>query len=231
MKRESIAKVFGETWVDFMAPFVTTPAFDSILVKLREDKAAGVVIFPDPTLVFRAFLETPLPSVRVIIMGQDPYPIEGYANGLAFAHPMTKKIAPSLDKIIDAIEVDMYNGLNFAKAQFDTELKTYPEQGILLLNASLTVKTGVPGSYTELWKPFTDFVIAQLAIVRRDLIWMAWGKDAQTYTEKLHFVTNFILTAEHPAFAAREKRPWDCKHFSIANAIIVGNQLGERIKW
>lgn len=231
MTRDFIVKSFGEEWVDFMSPFVQSDEFTKILTKLREDKAAGAKIYPEAMQVFRAFKDTPLSSVRVIILGQDPYPIEGYANGLAFSHSMEKKISASLDKIIDAIEVDCYNGLNFSKEGFDTTLQSWVNQGVLLLNVALTVLDSTPEQHTELWKPFTEYVVKTMATVKRDIIWMAWGKKAQAYTEKLHFVTNFVLTEEHPTAAARDKRAWPCKHFSLANAIIVGNRLGDKIKW
>lgn len=231
MTRDFIVKSFGEEWVDFMTPFVQSDEFTKILTRLREDKAAGAKIYPDALSVFRCFRETPLSQVRVIILGQDPYPIEGYANGLAFSHSMEKKISASLDKIIDAIEVDCYNGLNFSKDKFDTTLDSWVKQGVLLFNVALTVLDSTPGHHAELWKPFTEYFVKTMATVKRDIIWMAWGKQAQAFTEKLHFVTNFVLTEEHPTAAAREKRAWPCIHFSMANAIITGNRLGATIKW
>lgn len=231
MKREQIAKFFGPEWVDFMAPFLQSEEFNVILNALKEEKAAGKAIFPEQAKMFRAFSELPLSQVRVVIIGQDPYPIEGYANGLAFAHPMTKKIAPSLDKMIDCIEKDCYDGLNFDKNKFDTELATWPAQGVLLLNAALTVVKDTPESHAEIWRKFTQYVINTLSDTRRNLIFLAWGKKASAFIENIHFVKHFTFSAEHPALAAREKRSWNCKHFSLTNATIMGNQLGEPIKW
>lgn len=235
MKREQIEKLFGPTWVDFLAPFVQSDKFKAILdalgAKKKEAEEKKVGIFPDQKNLFRAFKELALPDVRVIILGMDPYPLPGYATGLAFAHPMDKKVAPSLEKIIDAIETDCYDGLQFDKNQFDCTLDHWTKQGILLLNAALTVEEKLPGSHAEIWKPFTTYVIDKLVAVRNDLIFMAWGKDAQTFTANIHFVKHFVLTDEHPSNAAREKRKWACEHFSTANAMITGNKLGEPIKW
>lgn len=235
MKRETIAKLFGETWVDLLAPFIQSPEWDNIIKQLAEEKQKSkeknLRIFPDQTQLFRAFKELPFPNVRVVLMGMDPYPVEGYANGWAFAHSMDKKVSASLEKIIDAIEVDCHNGLEFDKNKFDCELKHWNEQGILLLNTALTVEEKNPGSHMEIWKPFMIHVIKQLNNFRNDLIFLAWGKPAQTLTENIHFVKHFTMSCEHPSNAAREKRVWKCNHFSATNAIIIGNQLGEPIKW
>ena len=231
MNREKIAKIFGDEWVDFMAGFVDTPDFDNILVELKKQKDAGAIIYPEQPQIFRAFKEVPLSKVRVVLIGQDPYPAEGYPNGLAFAHSETKKVAASMEKIIDAIEKDAYSGLNFDKPNFDTELKSWPAQGILMLNSALTVVAKTPGSHKEIWHPFTSYVIDTLSKITRDLIFLAWGKDASTYIEHINFMRHYSFSAEHPSFAAREKRDWNCKHFSLVNATITTNKLGERIKW
>lgn len=245
IKREVIDNLFGPKWTDFMVPFVQSKAFEDILEALKSEKSAGNKVYPsdpenpknDPKLVFRAFNSLPLDEVRVVILGQDPYPIPGYANGLAFAHPTTKKIAPSLEKIIDAIEVDCYNGLDFDKNKFDTELTSWVKQGVMLLNTALTVshkpadKYAETNSHAELWRPFTAYVVDTLAKTKRDLIFLSWGKNAQQFTEHIHFVQHFNFLSEHPAFAAREKRAWDTHAFSLTNATIIGNGLGEPIKW
>lgn len=231
MQRDKIKALFGEEWVDFMAPFVQSEDFKTILTALKAEKAEGKIIYPDQTVIFRAFQALPLSKVRVVVIGQDPYPVEGYANGLAFAHSMTKKIAPSLNMIIDAVEVDSYNGLKFDKETFNTELTHWVEQGVLLLNTALTVVDKTPDSHTEIWKPFTEYVIKTLSDTRRNLVFIAWGKKASVFIENIHFVKHFTYTHEHPSKAAQEKRPWLCKHFSLTNATITGNQLGETIKW
>lgn len=231
MKREIIEKIFGETWVDFMTPFVQSDQFKEILDFLKKEKAAKKTIFPDQAQVFRCFKELPLPDVRVVVLGQDPYPIAEYANGLAFAHSIKKKIAPSLNSMLDCIEKDMYNGLDFDKNNFDTELTDWVKQGVLLMNASFTVEEKKAGEHLEIWKPFTKYVIETLGEVRRNLVMLGWGKPASVFLEAIHFAKHFTFIAEHPSNAAQNKRAWDCKHFSLANAVIIGNKLGEPIKW
>lgn len=230
--RDKIADIFGETWVDFFAPFVQSEKFDLIMNTIKAEKADGKIIFPEKsTQVFSAFKELPLNQVRIIVLGQDPYPTDGYAIGKAFAHPMDRKVAPSLAKVIDAIEVDSYNGLNFDKEKFDTTLAHWTAQGILLLNTALTVRKKEADSHAELWKEFTQYVVDTIGQVKRDIIWLCWGKNAQNFTEKISPFVHYRFVAEHPAFAARNEKPWDCKHFSLTNAVITANNLGETIKW
>lgn len=231
MKRETIEERFGPEWVDFMAPFLQGPEFKELVGKLKAAKGTGKKIFPDEKLLFQAFKATPFSKVRVVLLGQDPYPIEGYANGLAFSHSMEKKHAASMTKMIDAIEKDCYSGLNLNKDDFDTTLQSWADQGVLLLNTALTVEEKVPGSHAEIWDPFIKYVIKTLNQTRKNLIFLAWGKPASVLTEGLHFVNHFIFTCEHPSFAAQNKRDWECHHFSQTNAVITGNQLGEKIKW
>jgi uracil-DNA glycosylase len=241
MTREKIEQYFGPEWLDFMAPFMTSKDYwdpiNSHLVELTKQK---IKFAPGIGQIFRCFKEVPLSKVRVVILGQDPYTAEGYANGLAFAHPKSKKVAPSLAKIIDGIAQDAYGkAIPLPQAEhdvFDCELSTWPAQGILLLNTALTVLEGkateVAGSHEDLWRPFTTYVVKELALVRRDLIWLPWGQKAQAFTKDISFVTHFTRNAEHPSNAAREKRDW--KHgnsFSFTNAVITGNGLGDKIKW
>lgn len=231
MQRDTLIKQVGESWADLLAPFAATDTFDGIFAQLKKEKAEGAAIYPAGPNVFRAFRETPLDKVRVILLGMDPYPKEDYANGLAFGHASNLKKAASLEKIIDAVEVDAYAGLNFEKNNFDTTMETWAKQGILMLNTALTVKDSTPGSHTELWNEFTKEVITKLAMISRNLIWLAWGSQAQVVTKDINPFEHFLFTAEHPSKAAKEKKPWSCNHFSIVNSCITINKLGDKIIW
>lgn len=231
MNKETIIKYFGEEWVDFMIPFVSSEIFSNIMATLKKEKAEGTVIYPEPGKVFRCFKELPLSKVRVIIIGQDPYPKEGYATGLAFGHAKNLKTAASLEKIIDSVEKDAYGGLNFNKPSFDTTLESWAKQGVLLLNTALTVKDSTPGSHAELWKPFIEHFVKTMNLIAKDIIWLSWGSPAQNFTKDVNPFTNFLFSHSHPAKAAIQKEDWDCKHFSLTNACIVKNGLGEKIVW
>lgn len=241
LTRSLIEKHFGASWVDFMSEFAESEQMDTILNTLKAQKASGVTILPDTSIVFRAFRETPLDQVRVVIVGQDPYPRLGYPNGLAFGHGLEAKLnnvivptplAPSLAKIIDAVEVDCYSGLMLEKASFDTTLESWSKQGVLLLNAALTVVENTPASHAELWRDFTTFVLEKLFRVKRSVIALGWGTNAADALKVVNPFFHFMpTTCEHPSAAAKAGRPWPCKHFSETNAVIIANRLGDTIKW
>lgn len=231
LTRDQIEKFFGPEWVDFFTPFVQSKEFTTLMSALADKKKAGEIIYPAQKDIFRAFKETPLSQLRVVILGMDPYASEGYANGLAFAHLKNMKPARSMEMIIDAIEVDVYNGLKFDKKHFNTELTQWTEQGILLLNSSLTVQKDNPGSHNAIWEPFMEYFCKTLTTVKKSIINLAWGKQAQSYMKHIDIFTNFVNYSEHPAAAARKGEPWNTKAFSWTNAVIIGNKLGEPIKW
>lgn len=244
LTREQIPFFFG-TWTDMVANFVQTQEFTDILAKLKQQKEEGRKAYPaDHTQIFRAFKETPIDKVRVIIIGMDPYPSPDYANGLAFSIPRDLKTLPvpaSLVKIIDTVEKDCYNGLNFDKENFDVELKHWTDQGIMLLNSAFTVGTvrnehglevAQPGSHMELWRPFAKYLIKEFDQVCRDKIFLAWGQDAQELVAGNHFFRNFTFVCEHPSKASREQRDWKNENcFNRVNTAIQINRLGEPIKW
>lgn len=246
MTREKIESYFGPEWVDFMVGFMQSEEWTKIEDELKRLTKEKIPFTPGVSSMFRCFKELPLSKVKVVLIGQDPYPTSGgspvskpYANGLAFSHAKDLKIAPSLQMIIDAVEADCYNGLNFDKPGFNTELTQWVEQGVLLLNTALTVPlpvgeqkvSDVAGKHADLWKPFTEYVLKQFGAITRDKIFLAWGAKAQEFTKSISVFNHFVFMHEHPAAAAREKRAWVCKHFSTTNACIIANKLGDTIKW
>lgn len=237
MNRKDIETHFGSEWVDFMAPFVESSEMNTILAELRKQTQEGKVIAPAGLGVFRAFRETPLSQVRVIIVGQDPYSIRGYATGIPFGVDNAELNTPqSLVKIIDAVEVDAYGGLNFNKPDFDRSLVSWCKQGVLMLNAALTVPEGPPvdmaGQHLALWKPFVSYVISKIQVIKRTSIFIAWGSDARDILSNVDTFMNIMpANCVHPSYAARQKAPWECRHFSIINSIIIANKLGDPIKW
>jgi len=208
-----------------------TSAYAKISTSLKEAKDNNTVFYPAGKDVYKAFKATPIEKVRVVLLGQDPYPKAGFANGKAFATDMDK-VPPSLAKIFDGIEADVYNGLDLNKAERQNNLLSWTEEGVLLLNTALTVEADKPGSHGKLWEPFTEYLIDSLTAVKRDLIWIGLGAPAKKFTDRVNAFRNFIYLAEHPANAARDKREW--KHnnvFTKTNMAITLNNLGEPIKW
>lgn len=235
LSRALVEQHVGPEWVDLLLPFMASEAMDKILGKLREDKTAGKKVIPVVGNVFRAFRETPLSQVRVVLIGQDVYPKEAYATGIAFGVPEDIKPPESLRQIIKAIENDAYAGLNLQAVEngIDRTLVSWSKQGVLMFNCALTTVEGAAGEHLETWRPFAEYFVAALQEVKRRLIWLAWGAPAQQITKDInqYLQDHYLLTEEHPVKASYEKRQWATDHFSRTNAIIIANQLGEPIKW
>lgn len=181
------------------------------------DSLKGVPILPIKKLVMRAFAETQLKDIKVVILGQDPYH-DGRATGLAFDNEFDKKISPSLRNILAEIETDYgYDDHNEFKQT--SRLSHLPEQGVLLLNTALTVSPGKPNSHSKNWVNFTEQLIKDLN-GKDDIIWMLWGNHAKKYAELITNKTHHILTAGHPSPLNTTAPFSGCKHFSKANNIL-----------
>jgi uracil-DNA glycosylase len=241
LSRDKIETLVGD-WTDLLIPFMSSPKMDTVFEVLKKEKAEGVKILPEQKNIFRAFQETPLSTVRLIVIGQDPYPSPEHACGIAFSIPPGVALPRSLEKIYYAIEQDVYAGLDLKGDPENRkgDLRYLCSQGVLFLNAALTIgakseKNPSGVSHQELWQSFINYTVSSLQSVKRSLIWMAWGAKAQEFVnrEVNQFQNNhFVLLAEHPVKAAYEKRDWEHNnHFSRANAIIIANHLGEPVKW
>jgi uracil-DNA glycosylase len=242
MNRPTIEKLFGPTWVDFMSEFAESPEMDKILAELKKQKEAGTTIYPlQQTNIFRCFRETPLDELRVVICGQDVYP-RGFATGIGFGVE-AEGTPPSLEKIIDAVEKDAYSGLWLDKPSFDKSLVSWCKQGILMFNAGLTLpETTVTdaqgnvkketGTHIELWAPFANYVVEKLKVVKKNIIYCAWGSVARDTLKGVNIFFDYMPPAcNHPSHAARTKTSWQTSHFSTINSIIIANHLGSTIKW
>lgn len=218
----------GEDWAKKLKTILLSAYTDNMLTKLNNLYATGTV-YPDKKVVFRAFKECPFYSMRVVIVGQDPYP-DGRATGLAFANenlPPFYAESPSLERIEDCVTRTVYDGLNFG---FDYSLQKWTSQGILLLNTSLTVAHKSVGSHTELWRPFIAKILSTINDETTGIIFCFWGAEAQDFARYIQEDKHYVLKCAHPAQAARLGRSWDCDHFNKINEILYGNN-GERISW
>jgi uracil-DNA glycosylase len=206
-------------------------------LKVAFDDAHKGKVYPDGGDIFRLYRDLPLDKIKIVILGQDPYH-DGNAMGYAFGCKM--KMSPSLRQILCAMEDDVTNNINFRK---DLELHYLVEQGVFLLNTLLTVKAGSPKSHVGIgWEEFTSTTIDTIsALSTRPVVYMLWGKDAQTYEKHLighnntrrlreHNDLDLVLKCEHPAAAAYRNEQWQCTHFSKANEYLEANSI-EPIKW
>lgn len=186
----------------------------------RERAASPSFIYPPKELVFNAFYQTPFDQVKVVIMGQDPYHGKGQAHGLCFSVPTGIKPPPSLMNIYKELEAD----LNITRKS--GSLLGLAKQGVLLLNATLTVKDSEPLShYGKGWEVFTNAVIHKLIEREDPVIFVLWGKNAQEKCKFLHTSLNenkhYALTAAHPSPLSAHNGFFGCKHFSKINTLLA----------
>lgn len=188
-------------------------------------------IYPPKDLIFNAFYRTPFDKVKVVIVGQDPYHGQGQAHGLCFSVPKGIALPPSLQNIFKELKTDVQMEIPSHGC-----LLSWAKQGILLLNATLTVRKGEPLSHHgKGWELFTDAVIRKLIERRDPLVFVLWGKSAQ---DKCKFVKDhirdedhpYMLTAAHPSPFSAHSGFFGCRHFSKINEYL--EKLGkEPIKW
>lgn len=183
-------------------------------------------IYPPPKDIFRAFDLCPFDKVKVVILGQDPYHGAKQANGLAFAVHENIAIPPSLQNIFKEIESDL--GIITEK---NGDLGRLAKQGVLLLNATLTVRAQTPGSHQKKgWENFTDAVIRALSAQREHIVFMLWGNYAKNKGAIIDRSKHLVLEAAHPSPFSAYSGFFGCKHFSKANAYLNNHELKE-IDW
>lgn len=184
-------------------------------------------IFPKPNQIFRAFDACPVDNVRVVILGQDPYPTRGHAHGLSFS--VEQNVQP-LPKSLKNIYKEIQSDLNL-QMQPHGDLNRWAEQGVLLLNAVLTVQEGMAGSHQgKGWEQFTDAVISTLNEKRQNVVYLLWGSKAIQKGSAIDRSNNLILTSPHPSPLSAYRGFFDCKHFSKTNDYLLSKGF-EPIDW
>lgn len=185
------------------------------------------VIYPPSDDIFNALHLTPLSEVKVLILGQDPYHNEHQAHGLSFSVlPEQKDIPPSLQNIYKELQDDLG-----CKIPNNGYLKKWADQGVLLLNTVLTVRAHQANSHQgKGWENFTDAIIQKVNEQDRPIVYMLWGRPAQSKIKMLNNPRHLILTAPHPSPLSAYRGFFGCKHFSQANDFLVKNGV-EPIDW
>ncbi|MFA6519403.1 MAG: uracil-DNA glycosylase [Candidatus Paceibacterota bacterium] len=195
-------------------------AYFEELTRFVKNEYKNGAVYPAPKNIFRAFDLCPFEKVKVVILGQDPYHGVRQANGLAFAVESTEKIPPSLQNIFKEIESDLHGPLVHA----DGDLSRWAKQGVLLLNATLTVRAGIAGSHQEKgWEQFTDAVIKALSEEHEHLVFMLWGNYAKAKGAHIDRSKHLVLEAPHPSPFSAASGFFGCKHFSKANDYLVAH--------
>jgi uracil-DNA glycosylase len=210
------------SWKDALKNEFTKPYFQQIVTFLKTEKAAGKIIYPPGPLIFNAFNQTSFSRVKAVIIGQDPFHGPGQAHGLSFSVPNGIKPPPSLVNIFKEIQ----NDIGVAMPQGYGNLTRWAEQGVLLLNAALTVRANEPFSHANFgWAEFTNAVIQILSDERSGIVFLLWGKFAQEKQGLIDETKHSVLKAAHPSPFSADKGFFGCKHFSKTNDILVKQGL------
>lgn len=214
-----------ESWREALRDDFDAPYFQQLKNFLQTEKKS-FHIFPPGNQIFSAFNLTPLEAVKVVILGQDPYHGFGQAHGLCFSVPDGIQVPPSLLNIYKEIKSDL--GIPIPKTG---NLEKWARQGVLLLNATLTVRSGQAGSHQgKGWEVFTNSVIKTISDLRAGVVFLLWGRYAREKQALIDTNKHFILEAPHPSPLSANRGFFGCKHFSRTNQILLENGL-QVIDW
>ena len=214
-------------WQDVLGDEIAKPYFKELLSSLEED-CKQHICYPPLDLIFSAFNHCSFQEVKVVIIGQDPYHGAGEANGLSFSVNDNVKIPPSLRNIFREINSD----LDSVFMPTSGNLENWADQGVLLLNASLTVRKDSPNSHKHLkWNLFTDAVIQAISDKKENVVFLLWGSFAQKKGLKIDRSKHYVLEAGHPSPMSANQGKWfGNKHFTKTNVFLKSKGLKE-IEW
>lgn len=229
LNQKQFYNALPSSWQRPLKDICSSPAIDTLTEFLKEREASGAKIYPEKKNIFAALKATPFEKIKVVIVGQDPYHGPGQAHGLSFSVPAGVAIPPSLRNIFKELHSDI--GMTTSK---NGTLTGWAKQGVLLLNALLTVEESKPAAHAgKGWEIFTDEIIKQLLSRKKPLVLILWGAYAQKKVQNLHLHINpencLILKSAHPSPLSITGF-LGCKHFSKANAFLQQHGLQE-IDW
>jgi len=227
IKLKLFNKLKPSGWDRVFKSFIFSSDFDNIIKKLWDLSQSDKRFTPPLKQVFRAFEECPYNDLKVVMIGQDPYPQLGVADGIAFSCSNTGKEKPSLRYIFKAVEDTVYPGEGHS---WDPDLKRWSNQGILMLNTALTVEVGKIGSHYDIWKPFTAYLLDWLTNYNTGLIYAYMGKKAEEWSE-LTNDNNHKFFVKHPASAAYNGSKWDSNNLFNEVSILIKEKYDKSINW
>jgi uracil-DNA glycosylase len=217
----------NSSWQTILAPEIQKPYFTDLLANVDKEYTEHIC-FPPKELIFSAFEYCSFDDLKVVIIGQDPYHGEGEANGLCFSVNESVKIPPSLRNIFRELNSD----LDSLFLPTSGNLKRWAKQGVLLLNATLTVQKDKPNSHKHLnWGKFTDAVIQEISYKKSNVVFLLWGNFAHKKGLKIDRTKHLVLESGHPSPMSANQGKWfGNKHFSKTNAYLQSNGI-EAINW
>jgi uracil-DNA glycosylase len=214
------------SWKEVLSNVFKSSYFLQTAAHIKTELATGAKIFPAGNNIFNAFNQTTFENVKVVILGQDPYHGSGQAMGLSFSVPKGVKPPPSLVNIFKELKSDI--GLPIPT---NGDLTPWAKQGVLLLNAVLTVREDEPASHAKIgWMHFTDAVIKKISDEKKGIVFLLWGKFAEQKQILIDETKHFVLKAAHPSPFSADKGFFGCKHFSKTNELLAKQGL-QVIDW
>ncbi len=214
------------SWKEALKKEFDKPYFQQIPLHIKTEKSQRKIIYPPGPLIFNAFNTTALDKIKVVILGQDPYHGAGQAHGLCFSVQKGVPPPPSLVNVFKELNDDI--GMEIPQ---HGDLTRWAEQGVFLLNASLTVRAGEPMSHSKIgWATFTDTVIKTISDKRKNIVFLLWGKFAREKKILIDETKHLILQAAHPSPLSAHNGFLGCKHFSFTNQYLVQNGI-DPIDW
>lgn len=226
IQRKLHERLVPSGWANILKGFILSAEFENILTELYEQSQDGKRFTPVIKDLFRAFEECPYNKLKVIVIGQDPYPQAGVADGISFSCSKTGKVQPSLCYIFKEIENTVYpDGMTW-----DPDLKRWSNQGVLMLNTAMTCEIGNIGAHIKLWEPFTQYLLDMLNTDMTGLVYVFLGNKAKAWNKSIDNA-NYKFFVPHPASAAYRGGKWEAGDlFNGVNKIIHDN-YGESITW
>jgi uracil-DNA glycosylase len=216
------------SWNEVLKDELSAPYLHELAAFVAQERDGGIPIYPPAEFMLNAFKQTPFNDVKVVILGQDPYHGPGQAHGLSFSVPRGIPLPPSLKNIFKELHTDLGVAIPSHGC-----LESWAAQGVLLLNAILTVKQSTPLSHHKKgWERFTDAVVQKLVERSEPIVFLLWGKYA--YEKYAHFAQganqHLALIAAHPSPFSAYRGFFGCRHFSQANAFLVSRGV-KPIEW
>lgn len=218
IKQKIFEKLEPSGWGKVLKPFIFSGDFDNVIKQLVANAKEGKRFTPTMKQLFRAFEECPVDKLKVIIVGQDPYPKLGVADGVAFSCSNTMELQPSIKFMLDEINKSVYKG---HPGSLSPDLTRWSNQGVLMLNTALTTTVGKIGQHYKIWQPFMAYLFDYLTWNKEGLVYVYMGKEAQIWAESVND-NNSKFFVPHPASAVYQKfQAWDSKNvFNEVNKVL-----------
>lgn len=212
------------TWTEVLAPIKNSDYFTNLWEKVKLEYTT-TKIFPPKNQIFRALELTPFDDIKVVLIGQDPYHNDFQANGLCFSVSESVAAPPSLKNIFNELKDDV--GIE----RTSKELDDWAQQGVLLLNATLTVRAHAPNSHKDLgWEKFTDFIIKEISDKKENVVFVLWGAFAQKKASLIDSTKHYIIQSAHPSPFSVYRGFYGSKPFSKINDFLKSKNK-EAISW